>query len=43
MEECDAGPASTARVDSGATGVLPAQVPAEVGAGLGRSHTQAHR
>ena len=34
MEECDAGPALTARVDSGATRVLPAQVPAEVGAGL---------
>ena len=33
MEECDAGPAPRARVDSGAAGVLPAQAPAEVGAG----------
>ena len=33
MEESDAGPAPTARVDSGAAGVHPAQAPAEVGAG----------
>ena len=33
MEECDAGPAPTARVDSGAAGVDSAQAPAEVGAG----------
>ena len=33
MEECDAGPAPTARVDSGAAGILPAQARAEVGAG----------
>ena len=33
MEECDAGPAPRARVDSGAAGVHPAQARAEVGAG----------
>ena len=33
MEECDAGPAPTARVGSGVAGARPAQARAEIGAG----------
>ena len=47
MEECDEGPAPTARVSSGAAGVYLPQAGTlwvrKSGPGVGRSHTQAHR
>ena len=44
MEECDAGPALTARVDSGAAGILPAQAgdPCMVGEGGAGRSSQPH-